>query len=409
MSDAPDLDAFRNEVRDWLAQNAPPEVRGLTGSIEGAGNWGGKKAVFDPPEMKTWMDRMAAKGWTAPTWPVEYGGGGLSKAEAKVLGQELAAAKLPPALLGFGLEMIGPTVLNFGTEEQKKQHLPAITSGAVRWCQGYSEPDSGSDLASLQTRAVRDGDDFIINGTKVWTSYGDQADWIFCLVRTDPDVKKQEGITFLLIDMESPGITVRPIQLISGKSPFCETVFEDVRVPVKNVISEINAGWTVAKALLGFERAMIADAFGASRGGEKVKGKSKESLLVRMSRHYGYGNPDGALRDAVMRDEIAATEMDERAFHLTVQRSRDAAKAGHQPGPESSLFKVYATELNKDRHELMVRIAGAQGLGWEGPGYGEDELTLTRAWLRSRGNSIEGGTSEIQLNIIAKRVLGLPD
>jgi alkylation response protein AidB-like acyl-CoA dehydrogenase len=409
MADAPDLDAFRSEVRDWLEANAPAEIRGLTGSIEGAGNWGGRRATYDPPEMKTWLERMAERGWTAPTWPVEYGGGGLSKEQAKVLGQEMAAAKLPPALLGFGLEMIGPTLLRFGTDEQKKQHLPKITSGEVRWCQGYSEPDAGSDLASLQARAVRDGDDFIINGTKVWTSYGDLSDWIFCLVRTDPDVKKQEGITFLLIDMESPGITVRPIQLISGKSPFCETIFDAVRVPVKNVISEINAGWTVAKALLGYERAMIADAFGASRGGEK-KRSGKGSRLVQLARQYGFANGDGAtLQDAVLRDEIARTEMDERAFHLTVQRSRDAAKAGHQPGPESSLFKVYATELNKDRHELMVRIAGAQGLGWEGPGYDEDEVALTRAWLRSRGNSIEGGTSEIQLNIIAKRVLALPD
>jgi alkylation response protein AidB-like acyl-CoA dehydrogenase len=404
---APDLDAFRSEVRSWLADNVPDGIRGLPSSIEGVGNWGGRRATYDPPEMKTWLDRMAAKGWTAPTWPTEYGGGGLSKEMAKVLGQELAREKLPPALLGFGLEMIGPTLLQFGTEEQRREHLPKITRGEIRWCQGYSEPDSGSDLASLQTRAARSGDDFIVNGTKVWTSYGDYADWIFCLVRTDPNAKKQEGITFLLIDMETPGITVRPIQLISGKSPFCETRFEDVRVPVKNAVSEENSGWTVAKALLGYERAMIADAFGAARGGPKKK-EGQGSQLVQLARQYGFANGSG-LEDAVLRDEIAALEMDERAFHLTIQRSRDAAKAGHQPGPESSLFKVYATELNKDRHELMVRIAGAQGLGWDGPGYDDDEIGLTRAWLRSRGNSIEGGTSEIQLNIIAKRVLGLPD
>jgi len=412
MSDASptpaELEAFRSEVRAWLAENAPEGIRGLPSSIEGQGNWGGRRATYDPPEMKDWLDRMAEKGWTAPIWPTGYGGGGLSKAMALVLAQEIAREKLPPALLGFGLEMIGPTILQFGTEEQKRDHLPKITRGEIRWCQGYSEPDSGSDLASLQTRAVRDGDDFIVNGTKVWTSYGDQADWIFCLVRTDPAAKKQEGITFLLIDMETPGISVRPIQLISGKSPFCETIFDDVRVPVKNAVSEIDAGWTVAKALLGFERAMIADAFGASRGGGKKKKEGQGSQLVQLARQYGFGN-GGALTDGVLRDEIAALEMDERAFHLTVQRSRDAAKAGHRPGPESSLFKVYATELNKDRHELSVRIAGAQGLGWDGPGYDDDEIALTRAWLRSRGNSIEGGTSEIQLNIIAKRVLGLPD
>jgi len=407
MPDPADLDSFRRDVRSWLDANAPAAVRGVLTSIEGQGNWGGRRPTFDPPEMKTWMEHMVAKGWTAPTWPVEYGGGGLSKEQAKVLEQELAAAKLPPPLMGFGLEMIGPTLLNFGNEEQKGEHLTKIARGEIRWCQGYSEPDSGSDLASLQTRAVRDGDHFIVNGRKVWTSYGDFADWIFALVRTDPSAKKQEGITFLLIDMETPGISVRPIRLISGKSPFCETIFDDVRVPVKNVVGQINGGWTVAKALLGYERAMIADAFGASERGAKKK-KGAGSRLVQLARQYGFGEK-GALDDGVLRDEIAQLEMDERAFHLTVQRSRDAAKAGHRPGPESSLFKVYATELNKDRHELMVRIAGAQGLGWDGPGYDDDEIGLSRQWLRSRGNSIEGGTSEVQLNIIAKRVLGLPD
>jgi alkylation response protein AidB-like acyl-CoA dehydrogenase len=409
MPDPADLESFRRDVRSWLDANAPAAVRGVLTSIEGQGNWGGRNPTFDPPEMKTWMEVMVARGWTAPTWPVEYGGGGLSVEQARVLAQEMAAAKLPPPLMGFGIEMIGPTLLNFGNEEQKREHLTKIARGEIRWCQGYSEPDSGSDLASLQTRAVRDGDHFIVNGRKVWTSYGDFADWIFALVRTDPTAKKQEGITFLLIDMATPGVSVRPIRLISGKSPFCETIFDDVRVPVKNVVGQINGGWTVAKALLGYERAMIADAFGASdRGAKKKKGGGEGSRLVQLARQYGLGER-GALHDAVLRDEIAQLEMDERAFHLTVQRSRDAAKAGHRPGPESSLFKVYATELNKDRHELMVRIAGAQGLGWEGPGYEDDEIALTRQWLRSRGNSIEGGTSEVQLNIIAKRVLGLPD
>jgi alkylation response protein AidB-like acyl-CoA dehydrogenase len=400
-----DLEAFRAEARRWLEENAPQAVRGISVSAEGGGNWGGKRATYDPPEMKTWLEVMGAKGWTAPTWPTEYGGGGLSGAQAKVLAEEMKALQLPPPLVGFGLEMIGPTILRYGTEEQKQQHLPKIVRGEIRWCQGYSEPDSGSDLASLQTRAVRDGDEYVVNGTKVWTSYGDLSDWIFALVRTDPKAKKQEGITFLLIDMESPGVSVRPIQLISGKSPFCETRFDDVRVPVSNVLSEENAGWTVAKALLGFERNMIADAFGGSQGAKKKERPG--SRLANLARDYGLA--DGERLEPVIRDEIAQIEMDERAFHLTVQRSRDAARAGHQPGPESSLFKVYATELNKDRSELMVRLAGPQGLGWEGPGYTDEEIARTRAWLRSRGNSIEGGTSEIQLNIIAKRVLGLPD
>jgi alkylation response protein AidB-like acyl-CoA dehydrogenase len=398
-----DLDAFRTEARRWLEEHAPDALRGHGFGSEGDGNWGGRRARFDPPEMQPWLECMAERGWTAPTWPTEYGGGGLSDAEAKVLRQLLAELQLPPPLIGFGLEMIGPTLLRYGTEEQKRRFLPDIVHGRIRWCQGYSEPDAGSDLASLQTRAVRDGDEYVVNGTKVWTSYGDLSDWIFALVRTDPSAKKQEGITFLLIDLESPGVSVRPIKLISGKSPFCETIFDDVRVPVDNVLGEVNGGWTVAKALLGYERNMIADTFGASR---RKSGK-RGSRLAAMARRYGLAD-DGRV-EPVTRDRIARLEMDERAFHLTVQRSRDAARAGHQPGPESSLFKVYATELNKDRFEFMVGLAGPQGLGWEGPGFEDEELELTRQWLRSRGNSIEGGTSEIQLNIIAKRVLGLPD
>ncbi|HXK25520.1 MAG TPA: acyl-CoA dehydrogenase family protein [Myxococcota bacterium] len=400
-----DLEAFRSDLQRFLAQNAPDAVRGLVVSAEGDGNWGGRKATYDPLEMKRWLEVMASRGFTAPTWPKEYGGGGLSPEEAKVLRQELAAQRLPPPLIGFGLEMIGPTLLRYGTEAQKRQHIPAIARGEIRWCQGYSEPDSGSDLASLATRAVRRGDHFVVTGTKVWTSYGDLSDWIFALVRTNPNAKKQEGITFLLIDMATPGVSVRPIKLISGKSPFCETRFDEVRVPVANVLGEIDGGWSVAKALLGFERNMIADTFGTVGS---ARSERRGSRLANLARDHGLGASD-ALGDAVVRDEIARCEMDERAFALTVQRSRDAARAGHQPGPESSIFKLYGTELNKRRTELSVRIAGPQGLGWEGPGFDDDELLLTRHWLRARGNSIEGGTSEVQLNIIAKRVLGLPD
>jgi alkylation response protein AidB-like acyl-CoA dehydrogenase len=307
-------------------------------------------------------------------------------------------------LIGFGLTMIGPTLLQYGNEEQKKQHLTKICRGEIRWCQGYSEPGAGSDLASLQMKAVRDGDDFILNGQKVWTSYGDLSDWIFCLVRTNPDVKKQVGITFILIDMDTPGVRIAPVKLISGKSPFCETYFDDVRVPVANVVHKIDAGWTVAKALLGHERSMIAGAF----GGGRPRARGKRSRLVELADQY-VGMRDGRVVDPVVRDQMAQSEIDTRSFALTVQRSTDAAKAGHRPGAESSLFKVYGTELNMRRQELMVRMLGAHALGWEGPGFDPEELELTRDWLRSRGNSLEGGTSEIQRNIIAKQVLGLPD
>jgi alkylation response protein AidB-like acyl-CoA dehydrogenase len=394
--------SFRAEISSWIDANAPKRSPASLG--ESGGNWGGRRPTWDPPEMQPWLERAAARGLTAPTWPREYGGGGLEPAEAKLFSQELARRRLPPPLTGFGLSMIGPTLLRYGTEAQKREHLPRICRGEIRWCQGYSEPDAGSDLASLTTRAVRDGDCFVVTGTKVWTSYADQSDWIFALVRSDPKAKKQEGITFLLIDMASPGISVHPIRLISGASPFCETRFDHVRVPVANVIHKINAGWTVAKALLGHERNMIADIFGV---GERKK-DSRGSVLADLAREY-LGGEGGVLPDPALREQIAQCELDERGFALTVQRSRDAAKAGHQPGPERSLFKVYATELNKRRTELMVKIAGPAGLGWEGPGFDADELLRTRHWLRARGNSIEGGTSEVQLNIIAKNVLGLPD
>ncbi len=399
-----DLENFREQTRAWLEANAPRSLFGQAGS-ELEGTWGGRKATYADPDAKVWLDRAAARGFTAPTWPKEYGGGGLSGAEAKILAGLLRELKLPPPLIGFGLTMIGPTLLRFGNEEQKKLHLPRICRGEIRWCQGYSEPGAGSDLASLQTKAVRDGDHFIVNGTKVWTSYADQADWIFALVRTNPAAKKQEGITFLLIDMDTPGVSVSPILLISGKSPFCETHFQDVRVPVANVIHQIDAGWTVAKALLGHERTMIADAFGAA--GPRPDKKGGRSYLAELAATK-LGERAGRIADPVFRDEVAAFEMESRAFAYTVQRTKDAARAGHQPGSESSMFKVYGTELNQRRYELIVRLLGPDALGWEGPGFEDDDLESTREWLRSRGNTIEGGTSEIQLNILAKHVLGLP-
>ncbi|MDJ0789808.1 MAG: acyl-CoA dehydrogenase family protein [Myxococcota bacterium] len=396
-----DLSKYRSEIGSWLEANCPSDLLGLSmTAIEGP--WGGKKWVPDYDSQRAWLERCADKGLTAPTWPTEYGGGGLDKAEAKVLSQEMRRLRVPPPLIGFGLTMIGPTLLQFGTEEQKREHLPRITRGEIRWCQGYSEPGAGSDLAALQTRAVDDGDAFVISGTKVWTSYADKADWIFALVRTDPDAKKQEGITFILIDMDDPGVSVSPILLISGSSPFCETHFEDVRVPKSNVIAQINGGWTVAKALLGHERSMIAETFGTGAG-------QRRQTMADRAKGYVGADAEGRLADPALRERLAQLELDTRAFSLTVQRSTDAAKAGHNPGPESSIFKMYGTELNQRRQELLVSMLGPNALGWEGPGFEEAELSVTRDWLRSRGNTIEGGTSEVQRNIVAKRVLGLPD
>ena len=395
-----ELANFREETRAWLLENCPQSLRGAAAATVSI--WGGRKFQPANPDERTWLERGAEKGFTAPMWPEAYGGGGLDKAQNKVLLSLMREERVPPPLFGFGLTMIGPTLLQYGTEAQKQEHLTRITRGEVRWCQGYSEPGAGSDLAGLQCRAVEVGDDYIINGSKIWTSNADEADWIFCLVRTDPHASKHEGITFILIDMDQPGVRVRPIKLISGSSPFCETFFEDARAKKADVVHKVNAGWTVAKALLGHERTMVAELFGTGAGGARTG-------LAEHARRYLPSDGDGQLGDAVLRDAIAQNEINTRAFGLTMQRARDGMRAGHNPGAESSLFKVYGTELNMARHELMVRIAGAQALGWEGAGFAPDELVLTRAWLRTRGNSIEGGTSEVQRNVIAKRVLGLPD
>jgi acyl-CoA dehydrogenase len=392
-----DLDTFREDTRRWLDANAPAEVRTPPKSPDDI-CWGGRKGEWSA-DVRRWLAVMAERGWTAPTWPREYGGGGLSKAEAKILAEEMAKMRLRPALTGFGLTMIGPLLLQEGSEELKREHIPPIVHGKIRWCQGYSEPGAGSDLASLQCKAVRDGDVFVLNGQKVWTSYGDQADWMFILVRTDTEAAKHNGITFLLMDMETPGVTVRPIKLISGSSPFCETFLADVRVPTRNVVGRVNGGWALAKALLGHERTMIADVFKERDGAKR--------LLTLAKKHVG--ERGGRVADPLIRDRITQVEMDQSCLDLTLARSRDNAKAGHKPGPESSIFKYYGTELNQRRRELMMSVLGQQGLGWEGDGYAADELGITRDWLRSRGNTIEGGTSEVQLNVIAKRVLGLPD
>jgi len=388
---------FRAEVRHWLEANAPPRMRTPPAHPDEI-YWGGKKLRY-PEDVVRWCAVMAERGFTAPTWPKEYGGGGLSREDAKILAEEMAVLSLRPPLVGFGLSMIGPLLLQEGSEELKKKHVPSIVKGKVRWCQGYSEPGAGSDLASLTTRATRDGDAFVLNGQKIWTSYGDKADWMFLLVRTSGTGRKQDGITFILMDMATPGVTVKPIRLISGASPFCETFLADVRVPVANVVGEIDQGWPIARALLGHERTMIADVFKEKGDFERMLAAAKASL----------GITDGRVADPIIRDRMAELEIDQACFDDTLARAKDGAAAGHKPGHESSIFKYYGTELNQRRRDLMMSILGPQATGWDGIGYDESELKATRDWLRSRGNTIEGGTSEVQLNIIAKRVLGLPN
>ena len=395
-----DLEAFRDEVRNWLEENCPPSMRTPMPADEYPG--GGRRARFKNPETKLWMERMAERGFVVPMWPREYGGGGLSKAQTQVLAEEMRRINARPAHVGMGISMIGPALLEYGTEAQKKEHLPKIARGEIWWCQGYSEPNAGSDLASLRTSAVEDGDDYIINGQKIWTSGADNADWMFCLVRTDPTAPKHEGITFLLFDMRTPGVTVKPILLISGLSPFCETFLDNVRVPKHQVVSQVNKGWTVAKRLLQYERTSIG---GIGGGGQRVK------TLEELAADY-VGIENGRIRDPFLRADILAHRMNDRAFQLTTRRLGEEIADGRAPGAESSMFKYYGTEQNKRRFELMLDLMGSRSLGSvvaEQNAYDEFELETTRGWLRSKANSIEGGTSEVQLNIIAKRVLGLPD
>ena len=400
---AGDLDAFRGEVRGWLEANYPAALRDPKAKTDPEALWGGRAFAGSDDPQTVWMRAAAAKGYTAPTWPKEYGGAGLTPAEARVLDQELAAGKYRQPLASFGVWMLGPVLLEYGNEEQKKEHLPKIINGDFRWCQGYSEPGAGSDLASLQTKCEDKGDHWLINGQKIWTSYANKADWCFCLVRTDTS-KKHEGISFVLIDMTTPGVETRPIQLISGESPFCETFFTDVKVPKANLIGKVNGGWEIAKRLLQYERQNISGGFGGGGGAGGAAGD-----LGSIAKDYLGVDESGALADADLRTRITKNNIDFRTLFMTIQRTAAEAKASNGPSAATSIIKYAAATFAQERSELMVESMGSQGLGWEGEGYNSLETTAVRGWLRSKGNSIEGGTSEVNVNVVAKRVLGLPD
>ena len=400
MSNAVELDEFRTETRAWLEENCPASMR--TPTPEDEVIWGGRGQDWVNPDSKVWMESMAEKGWTVPRWPESYGGAGLSIDQDKILGEEMRAINARSPLQSFGIWMLGPALLEFASEDQKLHYLPQIARGEIRWCQGYSEPNFGSDLAGLQTRADDKGDYYLVNGSKIWTSYADQADWIFCLVRTATDAPKHEGISFLLFDMESEGVDTKPIPLISGASPFCQTFFDDVKVPKHQLVGEINKGWTIAKRLLQHERQMVSGI-----GGNSALGGSS-SKMEQMAKQY-VGEDDGRIADPAIRADVCAHRMNDKAFQLTMSRSVDEAKSGNPDGNLASFFKYYGTEQNKRKYERMLEFMGTQMVGWDGGTFTDREIGATRQWLRSKANSIEGGTSEVQLNVIAKRVLGLPD
>ncbi|NIZ11447.1 acyl-CoA dehydrogenase family protein [Pseudooceanicola sp. HF7] len=389
-----DPQRFRAGISAWIEAHCAKELRTMP-ATEREICWGGKRWQFSSESQRLWMEAAAREGLTAPRWPVEYGGAGLSRAQEKIWHEELARLDAPTPLESFGLWMLGPALLAFGTEEQKRHYLPQITRGEIRWCQGYSEPGAGSDLASVQTRAEDRGDHWVVNGSKIWTSYADQADWIFALVRTDRDAPKHKGISFMLIDMEATGVTTKPIQLISGASPFCETFFEDVVVPkndgagLSRIVGEENRGWDVAKHLLTHEREMIG---GGARG--LLGGRSLGAFLADL-------DPE-VLQDPILKARAMELEVDSLATAMTLERYRDLAKQGGV-GHASAMLKYAGTELNKRRYELLMSVTGSDGAEWDGP-----HGALASEWLRTKANSIEGGTSEVMLDILAKRVLGLP-
>lgn len=394
MSEA-NLEAFRQETRAWLEENCPPGARG-PGPISN----GSTKIVIEDKDTRLWLERMVERGWTVPSWPKEYGGGGLSKEEYVILLQEMGSIGARPALSSFGTSMIGPTLLEMGTEEQKLRHLPRIARAEVEWCQGYSEPGSGSDLASLRTRAEDAGDHFVINGQKIWTSGAQHSDWMFILVRTDPDASKHEGISFMLLPMDQPGVTVKPIRLISGDSPFNETFFDNAIAKKEDLVGELNKGWTVGKRLLQHERSGMESLVSGSADAET-------SSLVKEARKR-LGEVAGRISDDGYRGEVLAYEMNNHVFRLAQKRAVEESDGG-TPGPVTSIFKVYGSELQQDYYDLVLRMRGSSGAVADSENFTASELETVRNWLYYRAGSIYSGSNEIQRNIIAKRVLGLPD
>lgn len=388
---------FRRETRAWLADNCPQGARG-----PGQTPWGSSKIALDG-DAALWLQRMTERGWTVPTWPTEYGGANLDRTLYPILIDELKAIGARTPLTGRGVNYIGPTILELGTDEQKAKWLPGIARGEGGWAMGYSEPGAGSDLASLAMRAELDGDHYILNGRKVWTSDAMDCDYIFVLARTDPDTPKHMGISLILVDMAQAGVQVSPIRLISGSSPFNETVFDNAIAPATDLIGGVNNGWAAGKRLLQFERSTHA---GINTSGSQG-GRSSASQLPQLVQRY-VARDKGFLLDTSIRRRLLAHEMAYAAQRLTQQRVIEETQA-RAPGFASSAVKLSGALITQEGHELAVAAMGTQGIGWSGDGFSENEADTTREWLRQKSLTIAGGTKEIQLNIIAKRVLGLPD
>ena len=391
------LDEFRAATRAWLEENCPPGARG-PGTIPI-----GSTTIELDTDTRLWLERMAERGWTVPTWPKAYGGAELDREEYQILIEELKAINARTPLTGRGVNYIGPTILEFGTDEQKAKWLPRCARGEGAWAMGYSEPGAGSDLASLNCRAEREGDNYIINGSKIWTSDATYCDYIFVLVRTSPDKPKHEGISLVLVDMSQAGVKVSPIQLISGASPFCETHFDNAIVPVEDLIGGVDNGWTVGKRLLQFERSTHA---GINISGSQG-GRVEESRMPDFVRSY-VGESEGKIADHALRTWLTNYEMNTHAQRITQRRAIEELQS-RAPGFTSSAVKLTNALNIQDGDELMVAAMGSQGLRWD-PGTADvAELDTLKKFLYQKSLTIAGGTKEVQLNIIAKRVLGLPD
>lgn len=393
------LETFRAEAAEWLKNNFPSALAGKGMGIEG------EMTEDTRADWETWRQRLAEKGWGAPTWPKEFGGAGLSHPEAKVIAQEMGkigAVNHIPLIAGMGVTMVGPTIMEYGTDDQKARHLPSIASGEIRWCLGLSEPNAGSDLAGLSTKAEIDGDTFRINGQKVWTSGADVSQWCGALVRTDSNAAKRDGISFVLVPMDQEGVETRPIKLISGASPFCETFFNDARTDKSELLGPLNQGWSVVKRLLQHERQSQTQA-----GSPRASG-SKKSLQEKAKDYVGT-DAMGRLADADLRNRVARHLMDAQAHSLTIGRITAEARGNVEVSAAASILKNSATFVAQTRAELNLEIAGSQGVGWEGDHFSAEELGNVKDWLFGKAMSIYGGSFEVQNNIISKNILGLPE
>ena len=399
MSQEATLEEFRASTRVWLEENFPKSLVGSAMGLEGEAD-DSKKADFE-----LWRKRLADKGWGAPTWPVEFGGAGIGHPEAKILSQEMGkmgAFNPIPMMAGMGVTMVGPTLLEYGTDAQKAKHLRGMASGEIRWCLGLSEPGAGSDLASLITKAEDDGDTFKLNGQKTWTSGADISQWCGALVRTDANVKKRDGISFVMLPMDQAGVTTKPIRLISGASPFCDTFFDDARAEKSDLLGPLNEGWSVVKRLLQHERQSQTQARAPGGG-------SRKPSFQQIAKDYVGEDESGALADGDLRVRLTNHLMDSEAHALTVSRITAEARGKVEVSAAASILKNSATKIAQGKAELTMELMGSQGVGWEGDNYTKEEIDNVQDWLWGKAISIYGGSFEVQNNIISKNILGLPE